>query len=582
MHKKWTVADEAPKEFFANFPFLPKAVAQILWNRNVRTQEEADVFLSPDYSRDLHDPFLFRDMEKAVQRILRAIEKKEKIIVHGDYDSDGVCSSSLMMTMLEALGSRDHAIFLPHREKEGYGVNVNSVKKFMEDGVTLLITTDCGITNVAPIQFAQDNGIDVIITDHHGVQKEIPPAYAIIHPDLPGQEYPWKILAGVGSAFKLAQGLILCAVEKNMPVKTDRFGSNLTWEGFEKWLLDLVAIATITDMMPLRGENRVFVKYGLLVLNKTKRVGLQELIRMIQREKKDILDAWSVGFLIGPRLNATGRLDSSSPSFDILMSEDHEEARKYAEFLEEANGARQEETARIIRESGEMLKNITPEYLVSVMKPNWHLGVIGLSAGKLVNEFHLPAIVATEVAGEIRGSGRSIEGFHITEALEKLEPYFSRFGGHAGACGFTLKDARQYEEFVDALRTLTKEALQNTDLTPRIFVDSSLSLSDIDWNFYENLEKLEPHGMGNSRPNFLLENVEVMDCRLMGKNNEHVRFTIADGKERKTVVGFGQSAFHKEISLGEKVSLVVEVKKNIWNAHASLQLFMQDWKITSS
>ncbi len=579
MNKKWVLSSLPKEELTNQFSEFPPLLASLLFSRGKITQEEIDMFLFPDYARDIHDPFLFRDMERAVERIFHAIEKNEKIIVHGDYDSDGVCSSSLLMTVLEALGSKNHEIFLPHREKEGYGLSGKSVLQFQKNHVKIIITTDCGIANVSEVALAQENSMDVIITDHHRLQNIIPRAFAIIHPLLPDQKYPFLDLAGTGVAFKLAQGLIAQAKKQNISVSGTRFGEDITWDGFEKWLLDLVAIATVTDMMELKGENRVLVKYGLLVLNKTKRIGLKELFRSIFSEnKKQPIDAWGIGFVIGPRLNATGRLDSSSPSYDILMTQDQSEAQRFVLILESSNKERQLETARILREGKKQIELTEEKTLLALHDSSWHVGVIGLAAGKFSQDYHRPTIVSTVVDGEIRGSGRGIEGFNMVAALEQLTPYLSRFGGHPQACGFSLKNVQEYQEFIAKLDNVLKEQLKGKDLTPVLTIDAKVRLNDLNWKLYEYLEHFEPFGKGNPRPRFLLEKIRVQKFDQIGKEAQHIRLIVEENGMKRTALGFGKSEMTEGLQLGKELSLVVELNKNVWNGFTELQLLIIDWK----
>ena len=311
MNKKWEVFPDPPQSFFDEFPELPRTVASLLYHRNVRTQKQIDEFLNPDYSSDIHDPFLFKDMEKAVNRIFEAVEKKEKIVVHGDYDADGVSASTILISTLEGIGSKNNDIFLPHRETDGYGLNTNTIQKLSDEKTNLIITCDCGIRNIEAVAFASKLDIDIIITDHHAVPETPPDALAIIHPKV-DDNYPCKDLAGGAVAFKLMQGILKKHKEKN-----ETLVNGQTHEQCEKWMLDMVAIASVADMVPLIGESRTLTKYGMIVLNRTKRIGLQKLLleaQIIEENgtKKREIDTYTIGFQIAPRINAAGRMNHAN------------------------------------------------------------------------------------------------------------------------------------------------------------------------------------------------------------------------------------------------------------------------------
>lgn len=565
MTKRWEIAEAMPEGTPAKLGGLPEPIAQVLWNRGVRSAEEAGQFLHPDYERDTHDPFLMANMKKAVERIKKALENKEKIVIYGDFDADGICASSLLSAALSELGSANHEVYLPHREREGYGLNPDSVRELIEKKTGLVITVDCGIVNVDEVGELEAAGISVILTDHHKIQEDVPAAFAIIHHSLAGQDYPYRFLSGAGVAFKLAQALLQDHPES---------------EGAQKWLLDLVAVATVADMMPLTGENRALVRFGLTVLAKTRRPGLRALMAVAGVEPQENgVSAEDVGYRLAPRINAAGRLGSSLPSYDLLTTDDESEAARIAEDLSQANSTRQNETAKIIRESKAALAEDPDALALALYSPDWNIGVVGLAAGKIMNSYNRPAIVMSDAEGEIRGSGRSIKGVDIMEIMTELEErYFARYGGHPAACGFTLKEGAVLEEFMADFKKAAAERMAGKDLLPRVRVDAKTALGDIDWPLYESLLDLGPFGMENPKPYFLIEDVQIYEKFIMGKDKSHIRLRVRKDGHEKNIVGFGVAEDFKKIDMFNNISVVVEISKNVWNGNAELQLIMKDFK----
>ncbi|MCX6779847.1 MAG: DHH family phosphoesterase [Candidatus Magasanikbacteria bacterium] len=352
MSKKWIIAPAVPEDFYSEHPELPPIVSKLMYNRNLRTQTQIDEFLNPDYSQNIHDPFLFVDMEKAVAIIFDCIEKNKNIVVHGDYDADGVCAATIIISCLKKLGAQNVSVFLPHRETDGYGLNLNTVKNLKEKNTDLIITCDCGVSNTAEVKLAKELGMQVIITDHHSIPAQTPPADAIIHPKMPNEVYPDKTLCGGAVAFKLIQALLKTHKKTN-----ELLADGQTHEAFEKWQLDLAAIASIGDMVPLLGESRTITRYGLTVLNKTKNLGLKKLMFVSGltdengQMKRGEIDAGTVGFQIVPRINAAGRMDHANVAFALLMAEDEHEAENLAWALNQNNVDRQKLTENLVAQA---------------------------------------------------------------------------------------------------------------------------------------------------------------------------------------------------------------------------------------
>lgn len=559
MNRRWVVASPISDEERRLFPELPPLVLQLLWNRSLKTQEDIDKFLQPNYEMDLYDPFLFRDMERAVERLRLAIKKKEKIVIHGDYDADGVCASVILWTTLRALGGTVD-VFLPHRENDGYGLNTKTVEHLAREGARVIITCDCGISNAKEIALAQERGIDVIITDHHTIPPELPKAYAILHPLVEGEPYPGKGLSGGGVAFKLAQALI--RKSQIPPIEP----------GFEKWLLDLAAISSVADMVPLQGETRAIVKYGLIVLEKTRRPGLRKLFRQKP-------DTTTIGFQIAPRINAAGRMSHANTAFRLLTTDDSEEADRLAAELEENNAARQVETRRITEEARSKIiaaKNDHDPAIV-VTGRGWPLGLLGLVAGKLADEFYRPTIVLADRDGEFTGSARSIPEVDIMKVLRSMPELIIKFGGHPQAAGMTIA-ADRIEEFTDQFRNRIGKMLLGIELIPSTAIDADISIDEITWDLYEQLSKLEPFGIGNPEPKYRARGLTVRSVQPVGSEGKHLRLLVSEWKGPRKMIGFNCGEWCARLSPGDRIDAVFTLGVNEWNGNRELEMKIVDLK----
>ena len=572
---KWKVAEQISDDFKNKFPEIDPVILQLLANRGIKTQEQIDEYLYPDYSQDIHDPYLFLDMEKAVERVFRALEKKEKITVHGDYDADGVCSALVVVSALSAMGA-DVQVYLPHRELEGYGLNMQTVEELGKNGVNLIITTDCGISNRLEIKRAAELGIDVIITDHHAEPPNLPEdAFAIIDPHLAREKYPFRDLAGAGVAFKLVQAILRSPKFKTSDFKIDP-------EGFEKWLLDLVAIATITDIMPLLGENRTLVKYGLLVLNKTQRMGLKKLIESLGLNKNKDLDAKNVAFQIGPRLNAAGRIDHANQAYELLKTDDVSDVDNLVGALNKTNEGRQGLSERVMAEARAQIgEDVGEEKVLFAKGEGWPVGIVGLVAGKIAENFWRPTFIMTERDGVIMGSGRSIPEFDMMEGLHETKELLSHYGGHAGACGFTLKNKKDLKKFEKILKKFAEKKLSGMELVPNLNIDAEVRLEKINWELFELLEKFAPFGKANERPRYLGQEFIVESFESVGTNGNHLRINLSQGNGvRKKFIGFCLGEWCQKLKVGDKIDVVFEVDVNEWNGNRELQMKIIDLKLS--
>jgi single-stranded-DNA-specific exonuclease len=522
-------------------------------------------------------------MAKAVDRIFQAQKNNEKITIHGDYDADGVSASVILSTLFRTLDIT-HDVFLPHRETDGYGLNSNTVKLLNKQGTKVIITCDCGISNGQEIDEANALGIDVIVTDHHSIPAQMPHAYAIIHPKVPGETYPDQTLAGGGVAFKFAQGILKKHKETNALLPNgDRH------DAYEKWLLDMVAIASVADMVPLVGESRTLTKYGLIVLGKTRRIGLQKLLleaRLVNDDgtaRKEIT-ADTIGFQIAPRINAAGRMHHANIAYNLLMCTEPTEAVDLAFALNQNNLDRQQVTESMTREAVKQVSAGSPdEPIIFVKGKDWSLGLVGLIASKLKEKYQRPAIAMVDGA-TIAGSCRSIPGFNMIAAMQQMPEFFLKFGGHPMACGFTLRDPSVLPDFATALKKKFIEVMTGKDLAPSINIDAEITLEDINWELYDILDKFKPFGQANEKPKYLATGVTVVGLEPVGADGKHLRIMVKHKtpKIRKTI-GWNLCAGNpaginwcEELTVGELIDIVFEIDVNEWNGNRELQLTIVD------
>jgi len=586
MKKRWQVLPEPPQSFYDEHPELPKVVAHLLYHRNIRTAETIDEFLHPDYTTDIHDPFLFRDMGRTVARLFKAIENDEKIIIHGDYDADGVSGSIILSSLFKALDFHNFDVFLPHRETDGYGLNTSNMQKFADEGVNIVISCDCGISNFEEVALANSLGVDVIITDHHSVPERIPEAFSIIHPKVEGETYPDKGLAGGAVAFKLAQGML-----KEHAKTNDLLPNGQKHEAFEKWQLDMVAISSVADMVPLLGESRTLTHYGLIVLNKTKRVGMQKLFletKLMDNDgtMKKPIDADTIGFRIAPQINAAGRLAHANVAYELIATDDPTNAVDLAYQLDQNNKERQRLTKEYVAQAIEQIERDQKNSpFLFVIHENWTTGIVGLIASRIKDTYNKPTIAMGYRGDEITGSGRSIAGFNLIGAMQEIPECFSKFGGHPMACGFTLEG--DLEEMKKKLTGKLEIASKDIDLTPTLEIDAEIRLEDITWDLFETLQKFEPFGMKNPKPTYMARGIKVVKIEGMGKDKKHMRLTVSHDTPRlRKVVGWNFCSDTKSegknwcttLQPGDLIDMVFEISINEWNGNRELQLTATDLK----
>ena len=532
---------------------LGPEVARLLFERGIQDEESLKTFLEPSLE-DLHDPYLLHDMDKAVERIRQAIEEGENILIYGDYDADGMTSASIVKESLEQLGA-ECRVYLPNRFTDGYGPNASVYKYFIEqEGISLIVTVDNGVAGHEAIELAQSMGVDVIVTDHHSMPETLPDAYAIVHPELPDSDYPFKYLAGCGVAFKLA-----CALLEEVQVE----------------LLDLVAIGTIADMVSLTDENRILVQYGLEMLGHTQRIGLQEMLDMAGIAANEVTEE-TVGFQIAPRLNALGRLDDPNPAIDLLTGFDDEEAHEIALMIHQKNEERKEIVQSIYEEAKTM---VDPEKKVQVLaKEGWNPGVLGIVAGRLLEELGQTVIVLNIEDDRAKGSARSVEAVDIFEALDPHRDLFIAFGGHAGAAGMTL-EVEKLSDLSQVLEDYVCEKGADASGKNKLNLDEELDLETLSLETVKSFERLAPFGMDNQKPVFYIRDFNVESARSMGAGNTHLKLKISKGEASFEVVAFGQGRWATEFAQTKNLELAVTLSVNQWNGQTALQLMMVDARV---
>lgn len=527
-------------------------------SRKLNEKTNVHQFLHPNIE-DLYDPYLLKDMKIAVERIELAISNGEKICIYGDYDVDGITSVSLLLKCFKQL-AYPVEYYIPDRHEEGYGLNLSAVQSLRDKGFTVLITVDCGISSVAEAVLAKAIGLDMIITDHHECQEEVPKAYAVINPKQSDCQYPYTMLAGVGLAYKLSMALL---GELIIPIREE--------------LLELAAFGTIADLAPLVDENRILAKHGLAALSQTKSLGLSALIACSELKGKEIT-AGHVGFMLAPKINAAGRIDDPKMGVVLLTTENEAEAFEIAGLLKDTNDKRQQLEKDIVDEAIRQLENredFKEQHISIVQGEGWNSGVIGIVASRLVERFHKPAIVFSITDQKAKGSARSIDGFDIFEALCAFAPMFDKFGGHEQAAGLTVP-LESFFDFKSQLEAYCLTHLPKYLLTPGIKIDADVEVGQITYDLVEELTLLEPFGMGNSRPVFRVENAQIRKKTQIGKNKEYTKFEIADGVRTFEAISFDKSGYYDLYKPGDTVDLVCHIDINEFRGTQTIQFQLKD------
>ena len=569
--KQWILKEKIPAKISKELNTKPDIVRQFLFNRGIKTSREAEIFLNPDYERDLHNPFEILDMEKAVRRITDAVKKNEKIVIFGDYDADGICATVVFYDFFKKVGFENFHVHIPDRNLDGYGLTPPAIDEFIKQKVNLIITLDCGISDFDEVGKANNAGIEVIIIDHHLVPEKIPNAYAIVNSKQLADKYPFKFLSGTGIAFKT-----ICAIIQK--------GEFNIMPGWEKWLLDVVAIATVADMVPLVDENRTLVFYGLKVLQKTQRPGLISFYKRFALNAQNISED-DLSFVVAPRINVASRIDHATISFDLLTTNLPEEAVWISERLDVMNSERKDAVEKIIAEIDKDAHYKDGDIIVAG-SANWHPGVLGIAANRLLEKYNCPVFLwGKGIAEEIKGSCRSNGSINLVEFMGKLpEDILIDFGGHALAGGFSVKKdgAEKFKDEVLALyEKFPKQKVENGVL----YLDEKLGIDDVNWDFYSLIiEKFRPFGVENQKLVFGFDDLEIERVKKFGNNGVHLQL---DFKKKEgdivSAIGFFMAKDNNfNLGPGQRVNLAASLEKNYFRNNLELRLRIVDVKLEDS
>jgi single-stranded-DNA-specific exonuclease len=562
-NKKWIYSKPDKyivQEICKTFKVSP-LTATVILNRGVQEPEDIKMFLESDIN-SLHDPFLMKGMRKAVDRIKKAIAENEKITVYGDYDVDGVTSTAILAKYLSQCGACvDY--YIPDRIDEGYGINKHALEKIQKNGTSLVVTVDSGITALEEVEYAIQLGLDIIITDHHECKEEIPKATAVLNPKQKDCSYPFKELAGVGVAFKLIQAL---AGKDNFLSIVDHY-------------CDIVCLGTIADVVPLLGENRLIVSRGLKTIAATKNVGLKSLIN-VSGVKDNKISTGTIGFIIAPRINAAGRVGSALRAVQLFLTDDEFIADEIAQELNEENKNRQATEARILQEALEIIEqefDLGRQKVIVLSGEDWHHGVIGIVASRITDRFYRPSILIALEGDEGKGSGRSISGFNLFKALHECKDYLIKFGGHELAAGLSI-EREKIPSFLENINNYANEILSDDDLVPRIYIDCEIDTDDLTFDTVNQLEILEPFGMGNAGPVFSFCNGVIVDIRTVG-DNKHLKLVIEKNGNFVDAIGFNMANYSEQFIVGDVVDIACSLDINLYNGLKRVQLILKDIKL---
>ena len=557
MKKKWEYYEQDKElvEQIVEKHHISKILAKILINRNIIEDKQIEVFLKPT-RKDFYNPFCMKDMEKAVNRIIEAIQNKEKTIIYGDYDVDGITSITVLKKFLNERGL-DVDYYIPNRLEEGYGLNNSAIQKIAKEGYKLMITVDCGISGIQEINLANSLGIETIITDHHEQLEELPNAYAIINPKRKDNTYPFRGLAGVGVVFKTIQ-----AISQKL---------NLDEKEYLKYL-DIVCIGTISDIVPLVDENRVIAKLGLMLVKQTKNIGLRELIKISGYKT---IDSTMVSFGIAPRVNACGRMGKQEEALKLFITEDEKEAKQITKNLNEYNLQRQEKERKIFEQAIEELskENVEEKNSIVLAGKDWHHGVIGIVASRITEKYFKPTILICIEEDEAKGSGRSIPGFDLHEALVESSEFLKKYGGHEMAVGLSLEKDK-IQEFREHFEQIAKEK-NIKQIIPVINIDCEITRKDLNKTTVEQIKLLEPFGEKNKQPLVLYKNLKIVSIRALSEG-KHLKLMLKDENETINAIGFNLGELSNEYLIGDKIDIVGTLEINSYNEKEDIQINIKD------
>ena len=563
-NKKWTLKYKGKAQInkLSESMKISPEVSQILKNRGIEDEKDCEIFMNPSLEY-LRDPFLMKDMDKAVKRIQKAIENNERIFIYGDYDVDGVSSTSILCLYFDSINYPVN-YYIPNRLEEGYGINEDAIRKIHDQGCDLIISVDCGITSVKEVDIANELGIDVIITDHHECQSEIPNAYAVINPKQEDCNYPFDMLCGCGVALKLIQALTPSEIFKESMYD----------------YLEIATLATICDIVPLVDENRIIVKNGLKLMKEGKNLGLRELIKICGVETEKIGSS-HIGFSIGPRINASGRLGYSYLGVQLFTTKSEYEANEIARTLEEKNNERQMIESKMYHEAEEIIKSdarYENDKVLVIANEGWQHGVIGIVASKLTEKYYKPTILLTIEDGEATGSARSIKGFSIFDALVSCKDLLNKFGGHEQAAGLSL-DADKIDILREEVNKIADYNLTVEDMIENIKVEFELDEDKVSLDLVDELHKLEPFGLSNPSPRFIMRNLVLDDIFTLGKNKQHLKINVYN-ENTYECIGFNMAHLKENFNPGDKVDILFQLDENNYMGKRTVQLLLKDMRLS--
>ena len=553
-YKKWIIADPITPNILEELKDYSPFLSQLLYNRGVLSAKEAEIYFNNFGS--IYNPFKLKDMDKAVDAILMSIEHGKRIAIYGDYDVDGVTATALLVQIISKLHG-DVCEYIPNRFEEGYGLNIEAIDFLADSGIDLIITVDCGIRSINEIEHARSRGLDLIVTDHHEPISILPECIAIINPKQEDDVYPCKNLAGVGLAYKLAEALISKSDARDIHV--------------EDWL-DLVAVGTVADLVPMVGENRALVKAGLKQLHYGKRPGLVSLVGLVDKPITSI-NSTDIGFVIGPRLNASGRLASANQSFDILTTDQLSKSGLLVQKLDDHNRERQKKTTEMIEEAERQIEKHGDDLILFANHKNFNEGVVGLVASRLTEKYYRPSIVCRQGDEYTRASCRSIKEFNITQALDRCSHLLARHGGHAMAAGFTVKN-ENIDALIENLRKIADLEIGDEELIPTLNADIEIELKELHPRILKDIDKLEPFGLSNPHVNIVSRNLDVKQYKRVGADKSHLRLIVSDGFITFNAIAFRQGDWADKMP--NKIDLLFNYERNNFQGKESLQLKVKD------
>jgi single-stranded-DNA-specific exonuclease len=567
--KSYKLREPISSEVSEKLKGYPELQRSLLFYRGIDDAIKAEEYLNPNYEKHIHDPFLMKDMDKAVERILKAIDNQERILIYSDYDADGIPAAVVMMDFFKLIKYDNVEVYIPHRHNEGYGLHLEALDTFPEKGIKLLITLDCGIVDHAEVAHAQLLGIDVIVTDHHLPGETLPPAYAVVNPKRADCEYPYKMKCGAGVGFKLATALL----------QKGNFGVSA---GAEKWLLDMVGIATLSDMVPLQGENRVLAHYGLKVLRKSRRPGFQKMLKLMKVDQRYITED-DVGFMITPRINAASRMGIPMDAYKVLSTSDEAEGDMLAKHLDAINNERKGLVASTIKEIKKIMAEREDHFktrnVIVLGNPSWRPALLGLAANTIAEEYNKPVFLwGREDGKEIKGSCRSDGVTHLVKLMNEVKEYFHEYGGHSFSGGYAVI-AEKIHTFEDALHdAYTALGNQAAEVEPN-YVDAKLSIDDITPKLAREIDLLAPFGKDNPKPVFMFENVSPAEVKLFGKTKDHLELAFYNAQNRKVrAIGFFMKPedFASQPKKGIPLTLIGSIEKSYFGGTQEIRLRIVD------